>query len=162
MCRRWGCQRRSSVCRRSSSGCQRRSSGCCRRRCSCLGSSCRRFCCSGICLNSSQPTRNLNELLIHQSCFKVLTQMSYRGFEIRIWFSIGLLPFAYGLHGIECLFGWRDKLVCMPVSNSRDLVWMRDIWFGCFKNWVGFWSIWFAVGLLYPNHANHGKPIGEF
>ena len=24
--------------------------------------------------------------------------------------------------------------------------------------WFGFWSIWFAIGLHSPNHANHGKP----
>ena len=25
--------------------------------------------------------------------------------------------------------------------------------------WFRFWSIWFAIGLHSPNHANHGKPI---
>ena len=33
---------------------------------------------------------------------------------------------------------------------------MRDV---CLTDWFGFWSIWFAVGVRSPNHANHGKPI---
>ena len=33
---------------------------------------------------------------------------------------------------------------------------MRDV---CITKWFGFWSIWFAIGLHSPNHANHGKPI---
>ena len=32
---------------------------------------------------------------------------------------------------------------------------MRDV---RMKKWFGFWSIWFAIGLHSPNHANHGKP----
>ena len=32
---------------------------------------------------------------------------------------------------------------------------MRDV---RMTKWFGFWSIWFAIGLHSPNHANHGKP----
>ena len=33
---------------------------------------------------------------------------------------------------------------------------IREIWFGCETfGLIGyFWSIWFAAGLPYPNHAN--------
>ena len=59
-----------------------------------------------------------------------------RGFEFGIWFGIGLPGFQIRdiyalasvcklcLHGIEWLFACRDKLVCMSVYDSRDLVWM--------------------------------------
>ena len=145
----------------TSGACRRRRSGCQRRRCLCWGSSCRRFRCAGLWMNSSLPIRNWNEVLTIQWYRK--TQQSYwQGFQNpdMVWHR-----FANGLHGTESRFIWRDKLVCMQVCESRELGWIGSIWLGCLKK-IGLDFGRFGLPLVchiqtMQTITNHYKPIGE-
>ena len=59
----------------------------------------------------------------------------------------------------ECRFAWWDKWFACWFAIWEHWFGQRTFRFGCLKNWFGIWLIWFAVGLHYPNHANHGTPI---